>query len=187
MKFEGPAVTRGLFLAWVSGMTHGRFILTLQCPDAVGIVAATATFLAERRFSIEESDQFHDLPRDMFFMRTAFSQTKGETSDLPALQEEFTPIAKRFDMQWRIHDLAQRPRIVVAVSKIGHCLHDLLHREETGWLDADVVAVVSNHSDLAAMVKWRDKPFQHVPLTPATKAGAEARLLEIMTETGAEL
>src|SRR5262245_44406752 len=130
-------------------MTQGRFILTLLCPDAVGIVAATATFLAERQFSIEESDQFHDLPRAMFFMRTAFSQANGAKVQLARLETEFAPVAARFGMQWRIHDLAVRPRIVVAASKIGHCLHDLLHREESGWLGGDIAAVVSNHVDLA--------------------------------------
>jgi formyltetrahydrofolate deformylase len=168
-------------------MTQGRYILALQCPDAVGIVAAVATFLAERRFSIEESDQFHDLPRDMFFMRTAFSQANGRKTDLAALQSAFRPIAERFGMDWRIHDLARRPRIVIAVSKIGHCLYDLLHREQTGWLGGDVAAIVSNHTDMASIASWREKPFHHVPVTAATKADAEAQLLAIMAEADAEL
>ena len=72
-------------------MTQGRYILTLQCPDAVGIVAAVATFLAERRLSIEESDQFHDLPRDMFFMRTAFSAKAAAAPELGALVNRMRP------------------------------------------------------------------------------------------------
>lgn len=168
-------------------MTQGRYILTLQCPDAIGIVAAVATFLAERRFSIEESDQFHDLPRDMFFMRTAFSQANGDSSDLASLQDAFAPIAQRFGMDWRLHDLAQRPRVVVAVSKIGHCLYDLLHREQTGWLGGDIAAIVSNHPDMAAIAAWREKPFHHLPVTAQTKPAVEARLLEIMQAADAEL
>ncbi len=168
-------------------MTHGRYILTLQCPDAVGIVAAVSGFLAERSFSIEESDQFHDLPRDYFFMRTAFSKAKDAATDLAALQSAFAPIAERFGMEWRIHDLAVRPRIVVAVSKIGHCLYDLMHREQTGWLNADIAAVVSNHTDMQSFAAWRGTPFHHVPVSPASKADAEARLLAIMEESGAEL
>ncbi len=166
---------------------QGRYILTLQCPDAVGIVAAVATFLAERRFSIEESDQFHDLPRDMFFMRTAFLQANGAKTDLAGVQSEFAPIAERFGMDWRIHDLAVRPRIVIAVSKIGHCLYDLLHREQTGWLGGDIAAIVSNHADMAPIASWREKPFHHLEVTPETKVEAEARMLAIMEETGAEL
>jgi formyltetrahydrofolate deformylase len=168
------------------GVTHGRYILTLQCPDAVGIVAAVSTFLAERQFSIEESDQFHDLPRDYFFMRTAFSQKNGGT-DLEALRADFASIAARFGMEWRFYDLAVRPRIVVAVSKIGHCFYDLLHREQTGWLGGDIAAIVSNHEDMASFACWREKPFHHVPVTRETKLQAEARLLEIMEESGAEL
>lgn len=167
-------------------MTTGRYILTLQCPDAVGIVAAVATFLAEREFSIEESDQFHDLPRDYFFMRTAFSQKNGG-ADLAELQQAFAAIAERFAMEWRIHDTAQRPRIVVAVSKIGHCFYDLLHREQTGWLGGDIAAIVSNHTEMEPFARWREKPFHHVPVTAATKADAEARLLAIMDKSGAEL
>jgi len=167
-------------------MSHGRYILTLQCPDAIGIVAAVSTFLAERAFSIEESDQFHDLPRDFFFMRTAFSKRDG-AADLEALKRDFAPIAARFAMEWRFHDLAVRPRVVVAVSKIGHCFYDLLHREQTGWLGGEIAAIVSNHTDMAPFARWREKPFHHVPVTAAAKADAEAKLLAVMEETGAEL
>ncbi|MFO1017185.1 MAG: formyltetrahydrofolate deformylase [Hyphomonadaceae bacterium] len=168
-------------------MTQGRYILTLQCPDAVGIVAAVATFLAERRLSIEESDQFHDLPRDMFFMRTAFSAKAAAAPELGALKDAFAPIAVRFGMEWRIFDLAERPRIVVAVSKIGHCLYDLLHREQTGSLGAEIAAIVSNHTEMAPIAAWREKPFHHVPVSAASKSEAEARLLGLIEETGAEL
>lgn len=167
-------------------MTSGRFILTLQCPDAVGIVAAVAGFLAERNLSIEESDQFHDLPRDYFYMRAAVS-TRNASVALDALCDEFAEIAQRFSMSWRLHDTAERPRIVIAVSKIGHCLYDLLHREQTGWLGADIAAIVSNHPDMAPIAQWREKPYVHVAVTEATKADAEKRMLEVMEEFGAEL
>jgi formyltetrahydrofolate deformylase len=168
-------------------MTQGRFILTLRCPDAIGIVAAVASFLAERGYSIEESAQFHDLPRDDFFMRTAFSRADAGAGGADALSASFTPIAERFGMAWRIHDLAVRPRIVLAVSKIGHCLYDLMHREETGWLGAEVAAIVSNHPDMEPFARWRGKPYHYVPVTPATRADAEARMLAVLEETGAEL
>ncbi|MGE0741114.1 MAG: formyltetrahydrofolate deformylase [Hyphomonadaceae bacterium] len=166
-------------------MTQGRYILTLQCPDAIGIVAAVATFLADRGLSIEESDQFHDSPH--FFMRTAFSKPTQGAASLAELEAGFAPIARRFGMDWRIHDLEVKPKIVVAVSRVAHCLYDLLHREQTGWLSGDIAAIVSNHADLEPVARWRDKPFHHVTVTPDTKAGAEARMLEIVEETGAEL
>lgn len=167
-------------------MTTGRFILTLQCPDAVGIVAAVSGFLAGRGFSIEESNQFHDLPRDAFFMRTAFSGP-AQAGDVLAISAAFEPIAQRFGMIWRFYDTAEHPRIVVAVSRIGHCLFDLLHREQTGWLGGEIAAIVSNHEDMAPIALWRDKPYHQVEVTPATKADAEARMLAVMEETGAEL
>lgn len=167
-------------------MNHGRYIVTLQCPDAVGIVAAVSTFLADRGLSIEESDQFHDLPRDYFFMRTAFAQ-KGGAADVEALRADFAAIARRFGMDWRIHDLAERPRIVIAVSKIGHCLYDLMHREQTGWLGGEIAAIVSNHADMAPFAAWREKPYHHIQVTPARKAEAEAQMLAVMEEANAEL
>src|SRR5215470_15627393 len=136
-------------------MSHGRYILTLQCPDAIGIVAAVATFLADRGLSIEESDQFHDQPVGAFFMRTVFSKPSPGAASLPELEAGFAPIARRFGMIWRIHDTEQRPRIVLAVSKITHCFHDLMHRQQTGWLDADVAAVVSNHREMEEFCAWR--------------------------------
>jgi formyltetrahydrofolate deformylase len=166
-------------------MTHGRYILTLQCPDAIGIVAAASAFLADRGLSIEESDQFHDQPN--FYMRTAFSKPSPGAASLAQLQADFAPIAQRFAMSWRIHDTAARAKIVIAVSKIGHCLNDLMHRQDTGWLDADIAAVVSNHEEFAELCAWRKIPFHHVPVSDATRAGAEARMLEIMQESGAEL
>jgi len=168
-------------------MTHGRYILTLHCPDAIGIVAAVATFLAERAFSIEESDQFHDLPRDRFYMRTAFSRAGAANGDLALLEREFAPIAERFRMDWRIYDTKARPRIVLAVSKIPHCLYDLMHREETGWLGGDIAAIVSNHADMERFARWREKPYHHIAVTKENKAAAEARMLQVMEEAGAEL
>ncbi len=163
-------------------MSHGRYILTLQCPDAIGIVAAVATFLADRGLSIEESDQFHDAPH--FFMRTAFSKPSPGAASLAELEAGFAPIGRRFGMKWRIHDTEVRPKIVLAVSKIPHCLYDLFHRQETGWLDADIAAVVSNHPDMESFCAWRKTPYH---LLPREKAAAEAKIFEVMETAGAEL
>jgi formyltetrahydrofolate deformylase len=168
-------------------MIHGRYILALHCPDAIGIVAAVATFLADRGLSIEESDQFHDQAVGAFFMRTVFSKPSPGAASLAELEAGFAPIARRFGMSWRIHDTEQRPRIVLAVSKLGHCFYDLMHRQETGWLDADIAAVVSNHEALAAFCAWRKTPFHFIPVDASNKAEAEARLLGVVSEAGAEL
>jgi formyltetrahydrofolate deformylase len=166
-------------------MSHGRYILTLQCPDAIGIVAATATFLADRGLSIEESDQFQE--GGAFYMRTAFSKPSQEAASLAELEAGFAPIARRFQMEWRIHDTSVRPRILIAVSQAPHCLYDLFHRQEMGGLDADICAVVSNHEKMREFAAFRQTPYYYVPVAPETKPAAEARMLEIMDETGAEL
>lgn len=166
-------------------MSKPRFILTLKCPDTIGIVAAVSTFLAERGLSIEDSDQFHEEGGRNFFMRTEF--TKPAQGGLEALEREFAPIGKRFSMEWAMHDSEKKPRIVVAVSKIGHCLYDLFHKQETGWLNADIAAVISNHEVFRGFVEWRKTPYHHIPVTPELKAAAEKRYFEILEETGAEL
>jgi formyltetrahydrofolate deformylase len=168
-------------------MSHGRYILTMQCPDAIGIVAATATFLADRGLSIEESDQFHDQPTGAFYMRTAFSKPSPGAASLLELEAGFAPIARRFAMDWRIHDTAQRPKIVVAASKVPHCLYDLVHREETGWLGAEICAVVSNHRALEDFCTWRKIPFHFAPVVDGDKSASEAKLSQVMEETGSEL
>jgi formyltetrahydrofolate deformylase len=116
-------------------------------------------------------------------MRTAFSAPAGSAS-LSELEAGFAPIARRFAMAWRFHDSSARPKIMLAVSAIGHCLHDLLHRQETGWLDADISCVVSNHDDFERLAAYRSIPFHRLP---EDKAEAEARMLELMAETGSEL
>jgi formyltetrahydrofolate deformylase len=106
---------------------------------------------------------------------------------LTELEAGFAPIARRFGMSWRIYDTEQRPKIVLAVSKITHCFHDLMHRQQTGWLDADVAAVVSNHRDMEEFCAWRKTPFHYVSVDAGNKGASEARLLAVMEETGAEL
>lgn len=166
-------------------MSKSRIVLTLKCPDTIGIVAAVSTFLADRGLSIEDSDQFHEEARNFFFMRTEFN--KPATPALTDLEREFTPIAKKFGMEWGFHDLERKPKIVVAVSKIGHCLYDLFHRQETGWLHADIAAVISNHEVFREVCQWRKTPYHYIPVTPETKGAAEKRYFEILDETGAEL
>src|SRR5262245_56903394 len=118
-----------------------RYILTLQCPDTIGIVAGVAVFLADRGLSIEESDEFHDDASGAFYMRTAFSTPAKDHASLVELEAGFAPVGRRFQMEWRIVDARRKPMIVIAASKQGHCLIDLVHRCESGWLAADVAAI----------------------------------------------
>ena len=165
--------------------THS-YILTVVCPDAVGIVAAVAGYLTAQQYFIEESTHFGDPDTGTFFMRTRFVPREQDFSR-GAFAEGFDAIATRFGMQWQVHDTRILPRVLVMVSKYDHCLNDLLYRYRTGALRMAIPAIVSNHMDLSALASWHKVPFFHVPVTAATKPAAEARLMEIADDTRADL
>lgn len=161
-----------------------KLVLTLSCKEQAGIVQAVTTFLFERGFNIDEHQQFDDSLRETLHLRTAFS---GSPSYTPAmLEEEFAGIAGRFDMKFSFHDQTPK-RVLVMVSKFGHCLNDLIFRWRGGSLGGELVAVVSNHETHRAMAEAAGLPFIYVPVTPDTKADAERRLLELVDEYEADL
>lgn len=161
-----------------------KFVLILSCREQAGIVQAVTTFLFERGFNIEEHQQFDDSLRETLHLRTAFSGSPNYTPTM--LEEEFASIAGRFDMSFSFHDKTQ-PRVLVMVSKFGHCLNDLIFRWRGGSLGGELVAVVSNHETHRAMAEAAGLPFIYVPVTPDTKADAERRLLELVEEYEADL
>ncbi|MFP3463815.1 formyltetrahydrofolate deformylase [Arthrobacter globiformis] len=162
----------------------GKFVLTLSCVERAGIVQAVTTFLFERGFNIEEHQQFDDGLRQTLHLRTAFS---GATDyDLQALEAEFRPIAERFEMKFNVHDETKQ-RVLVMVSKFGHCLNDLIFRWRGGSLGGDLALVVSNHETHRAMAEAAGLPFVHIPVTPETKQDAERRLLELVDEYNIDL
>ena len=165
-------------------MTDAPFVLTLSCTDTVGIVAAVSAFLAEGGDFIVESQQFADFESERFFMRVAYRPARR---DLIKAKNAFRNVASRFAMDWTLTDSGQPMRIVVAVSKFGHCLNDLLHRWRTGTLPVNIAAVVSNHDDLRAFVEWHGLPFHNLPVSSANRAEQEAALLDLIDETDSEL
>ncbi|WP_433869196.1 formyltetrahydrofolate deformylase [Saccharopolyspora sp. CA-218241] len=164
-------------------MTHS-FTLTLDCPDRTGIVHAVSSYLVSQGCDIGEYRQFDDPVRGRLFLRTQF--TAPHEVDVEVLSREFEPVAADFAMHYAFHP-DRRARIVVLVSKLGHCLNDLIYRWRTGGLSADIVAVVSNHEDLRPMAEAAGLPFHHIPVTAETKPEAEARLLQVVDEHDAEL
>jgi formyltetrahydrofolate deformylase len=163
-------------------------ILTVACPSKRGQIAAISAFLDERLCYISEFAQFDDEESGRFLMRCLFRTDRNGTPGLDRLRDEFAAgPATRFPMEWAIHDAAARPRVLIMVSRFDHCLNDLLYRRRTGELRMDVTAVVSNRPDLEPLARWHGVPFLHLPVTPATKAAQEARLLEVIEETGSEL
>jgi formyltetrahydrofolate deformylase len=161
-----------------------KFVLTLSCVERAGIVQAVTTFLFERGFNIDEHQQFDDGLRETLHLRTAFSGSPEYTPE--RLQEEFSSVADRFEMKFSFHDQTKQ-RILVMVSKFGHCLNDLLFRHSSGLLPIDIPAVVSNHLDLEPMAKQYGLPFRHIPVSPDTKAEAEATLIGLVDSLDIEL
>lgn len=162
------------------------FVLTIVCPDAVGIVAAVAGYLTEGNHFIEESAHYGDPDTNRFFMRTRFAP-RGQAFSRAAFAAGFDAIAARFDMDWQLHDTRVLPRVLIMVSKYDHCLNDLLYRFRTGALRMAIPAIVSNHMDLAGLASWHKVPYFHVPVTADDRPAAETRLLEIADDCRADL
>ncbi|GHH66494.1 formyltetrahydrofolate deformylase [Streptosporangium violaceochromogenes] len=160
-----------------------RFVLTLSCPDRPGVVAAVSGLLAHRGCNIVESQQFGDPAAGRFFMRVEFS------SPLPdgVLREAFAALAPDLGMDFRLRDTAVRPRVLVMVSRFGHCLNDLLYRTRSGLLDIEIVAVVSNHPDLRPLTQSYGVDYHHLPVTAETKPRQEAEVLALVDHYRADL
>ena len=166
--------------------TTVEHVLTLDCRESPGIVHAVSGFLLEHGCDIIDNQQFGERSEGHFFMRVHFA-SDGDASTADTLRAAFAPVADRFGMSWRLERHGSKRRVLIMVSKFGHCLNDLLFRARIGELPVDVVAVVSNHTDHQALVEWHGIPFFHVPVTAATKPEAEARLLELVDEYDVEL
>jgi formyltetrahydrofolate deformylase len=144
-----------------------------------------SSFLVQHHCTILSSQQYADQETQRFFMRVRFSCFDGE--DLATLQERFERISASFDMTFALRGVQDRPRILIMVSKFGHCLNDLLYRHRSGALPIDVAAVVSNHDDMRDMVDDYHLPYHHIPVTPDTKPEAEAALMEIVDKEAVDL
>jgi formyltetrahydrofolate deformylase len=160
-------------------------LLTLSCPDRIGIVADVARFLVEQGCNIVESAQYGDHENGRFFLRTGFESLSGRT--LPQLEAAFAPVAAKHAMDARFFDAARKTPTLILVSRFGHCLNDLLFRWRIGALPIEVAAVVSNHADFQGLVEAAGLPFHHLPITPATKAAQEARIEDLAARHGVEL
>ena len=158
-----------------------------MCPDRKGIVAAVAGFLSERDASIVEAKQFNDHLTRRFYMRAVFTSVGPNFVGVEQLRAQFAKLADGYEMTWQIEDTAQRVRVLIAVSKLGHCLNDLLHRWRSGVLPVDIVGVVSNHEDLRGLVEWHQIPFHYLPVTADTRIEQEAALLELFSRYQADL
>ena len=161
-----------------------EFILTLACPDAKGIVHAVSGALFDHGCNILESQQYGDVRDEdstgLFFMRVHF-EAPPVIADAQQLQALFKPLRERFQMTAQVHPRSQRTRVLLMVSKHGHCLNDLLFRWRSGQLGADIVGVVSNHPDFADLAANHGVAFHHLPLPAGASADAK-RAQELQIE-----
>ncbi len=154
--------------------------LLVGCPDRKGIVAALAQVLYGHGANILDSDQHSDPVAAMFFQRIRFDLSSLNT-DRVSLEQGIREVAERFKMDWRLAYGHQVKKVAIWVSKLEHCLYDLLVRYRAGELPCDVSMILSNHADAAKVASHFDVPFHHIPVTAETKAAAEAKAVELMT------
>nr|WP_129338305.1 formyltetrahydrofolate deformylase [Cellulomonas endophytica] len=161
--------------------TH--WVLTLSCPDRPGIVHAVSGLLAGLRGNITESQQFGDAGTGLFFMRVQV------TAQVPraALEDGMRGLEAEFGLRWSLDVVGRPVRTLVLGSTAAHCLNDLAFRQRSEGLPVELVGVVSNHTVLEPLARFYGIGFHHVPVTAATRAAAEARVLELVAELDVEL
>ena len=165
-----------------------NYILTTQCPDTTGVVAAVTGFLAQNRATITEAQHFDDVASDTSFLRVVFRDNGQGMADVAELGRLFAKaVAEPFKMTWNLHSPRKKCRTILAVSKHGHCLNSLLHRWSTNTLPIDVLAVISNHEDMRRLAEWHGVPFFYLPVVNGDKAAQEAKVKDLFERFDAEL
>lgn len=169
-------------------VASNEYILTISCPDRPGIVHAVTGFLAQHDLNIVDSQQFGDPTSKKFFMRVHFAPVSSTSTDsVENLKASFEEVAKPMAMDYELSSTATKPRVLIMVSKIGHCLNDLLFRQSTSQLGIEIPLIISNHADFGPLATSFKIPFVHLPITPDTKAEQEARILELVKEHNIDL
>ncbi|KAJ4374661.1 hypothetical protein N0V86_007534 [Didymella sp. IMI 355093] len=164
-------------------MAGSDHFLTLSCPDKAGIVYAVSGLLAKENLTILDLQQFSDPASKMFFMRVHF----GHATELAGLEKSMAELAKDMSMTYDIRSVDTKPKVLIMVSKIGHCLNDLLFRVKSGQLKIEVPVIVSNHPEFADMAKAHGIEFHHLPVTKDTKTQQESQILELIKQHNIEL
>jgi formyltetrahydrofolate deformylase len=159
-------------------MTQPSYVLTVSCPDRRGIVAAVSRYLFDNGCNVIDSAQFGDPDNGRFFLRISFAPETG--AGLDTLREGFTPIAAEFAMTAAFFDGAVKTRTLILVSKLGHCLVDLLYRHRIGALPIEIPLIVSNHRDFADVAAAHGIPFRYLPVTGENRHHQEQTLSEII-------
>ncbi|HTN33121.1 MAG TPA: formyltetrahydrofolate deformylase [Marinobacter sp.] len=166
-------------------MEH-TYRLVISCPDGVGIVAKVSNFLSTYNGWITEASHHSDSHSGRFFMRHEI-KASSIPFGLDQFRASFEPIAREFNMSWHIADSAQPKKIILMCSKDSHCVADLLYRWHTHEMNAQIVAVISNHDDLRRRVEWYEIPYHHIPVSKENKAEAFAQVDELLEQYEADV
>ena len=161
-------------------------LLKLSCPDRVGLLSRITTFIAQHGGNLCEVNQFTDTQADWFFTRMAI-ESRTLQIPLTELRAEFAPVAADLGAQWSIRRESERMRVMLMVSRLGHCLADLLWRWRAGEMRCDIVGVISNHDEFRKEVEREGLPFHHLPVTVADKAETFAKIETLWSDGGADL
>jgi len=156
-------------------MDKNSYVLTISCPDRVGIVAKVSAFLAENDCMISEANHHADAHNGMFFMRNEISNIQISDEEF---RKGFSKIAEEFEMQWQLNSTCVKKRVLLMCSKQDHCMTDLLYRWSSGELECDIPCVISNHLDMKDLVEWHGIPFIHIPVTPDNKPQAFSEVVK---------
>ena len=166
-----------------------NYILKISCPDKAGIIAAISNFLFKADFNISESSQFKDPKNSRFFMRVSFYSfsDKIKYGSVADLKNDFNEIANKFEMNFEFFDAKKKPRILIMVSKFGHCLNNLLYQWKIGSISAEIPLIVSNHMDLEQFVMPYNLNYIHMPITEKNKNDQEDKLFNLIKKERIDL
>lgn len=169
-------------------MSKKKIILVINCPDKAGIIAAVSTFLFKRKFNILESSQYKDSKNNQFFMRVCFTKLDDiKVISLNKLKKDFLNISKKYNMEFSFFDMSKKQKVLVMVSKFGHCLNNILYQWKTGSLNCEIPIIVSNHLDMKEIVKPYDIKYNLLSVNKSNKPKQEKKLYELILKNKIDL
>nr|WP_306763097.1 formyltetrahydrofolate deformylase [Oceanimonas pelagia] len=168
-------------------MPKDTYYLTAHCPGSLGTVDVVTRYLREQGCYVVEMQTFDDVLSRHFFIRAEFRPPAEQPFDEAAFRQGFAPRADGFAMDWQLTASHYRPNVVIMVSRLDHCLNDLLYRYRTGQLAVEIPAIISNHPDLQRLADWHHIPYYHLPVDDNNRAEQEAQVLGIIQECEADL
>jgi formyltetrahydrofolate deformylase len=161
-------------------------VLLVTCPDRKGVVASIAEFIYRHNGNILHADEHGDADTNLFLMRVEWDLA-GFGIEISDFAQHFAPVAQQFQMQWRVATSMIRPRVAIMVSRLDHCLGDLLYRHKVGELACEIPLIISNHPDAEALAAFYRVPFHYVPVPPSEKCAAEREQLKLLRDHGVDL